>query len=339
VRFVPYQLLADTPHVVVDGAPSASTVLTLSHWPATPTPAGLAEDTSAEIAFRYLDESGRWPRAEVVSNDHLDQDGLVSVFALLAPEVARERRAFLEDVARAGDFAVFADRDAARVSFALASLADPDRSPLGGDGFARDYAELCGRLYPELLGRLPELMGNPERHHSLWAEEEASLAATEAALTSGRMTLEELRPLDLAVLTVPEDEPIRLATRFVVRADSTWHPAAVFGRTDCLRLLVVGGRRYELLFRYESWVRLVSRRPLPRVDLAPLAHRLDGEEANGTRWAFDGVAALTPSLRIVSGDESSIAPRRFRSLVESFLASAPPAWDPYRAGTAALSAA
>ena len=58
---------------------------------------------------------------EAVSNNHFDQDGLVSIYALVAPEEAIARRSFLEDVARAGDFAVCRDRDAARVSMVLSA--------------------------------------------------------------------------------------------------------------------------------------------------------------------------------------------------------------------------
>ena len=89
------------------------------------------------------------------------------------------------------------------------------------------------------------------------------------------------------------------------------------------------GQRYELVYRYESWVKYTSRRPLPRVDLAPLAAQLQDEEQNGARWSFDGVAALVPSLRLADGHESDIPPPRLREMVERYLAMAPPAWDPY----------
>jgi len=56
LRFVGYHRLADTPNVVVDGSPTASTVLTLSHWPGSPTPEHLLDDLSAQIAFRALAE-------------------------------------------------------------------------------------------------------------------------------------------------------------------------------------------------------------------------------------------------------------------------------------------
>ncbi len=315
--------------MIADGAALPSTVLTLSHWPASPTPPALAEDTSARIAFGYLDSVRDWPAPEAVSNDHFDQDGLVSVYALVSPDEARARRVVLEDVATAGDFATFADRDAARVSFALAALADPERSPLGAGLFEAPYPELCAGLYEELLGRLPELVDHTEAHRPLWEEEDAALSAAEGAVAAGDVTIDEDSDLDLAVVNVPIRRRAALATRFSSRQDAACHPAAINNATGALRILLVQGRRYELVFRYESWVKYVSRRPLPRVDLGPLAEELQGEERHGARWSFDGVAALVPSLRLADGDESDIGPARLRAMVERHLAAAAPAWDPY----------
>jgi hypothetical protein len=329
LRFVPVGELADHPNVIADGAALPSTVLTLSHWPYSPTPADLAEDTSARIALRYLDDSRRWPAAEAVSNDHFDQDGLVAVFALVSPDEARARQGVLEDVAAAGDFATFVDRGAARVSFALAAMADAERSPLGSGLLRAPYPEQCAGLYEELLGRLPELVDHIERHRSLWDEEDAALTSAEAALAAGDIAIEEVPQLDLAVVSIPASHGTRLATRFSARHDAPCHPAAINNATTALRILTIHGRRFELAYRYESWVKYTSRRPLPRVDLAPLAGLLQDEERNGARWSFDGVAALVPSLRLADGHESDIAPARLRERVERYLAEAPPAWDPY----------
>jgi hypothetical protein len=332
LHFASVSELADRPNVIADGAALPSTVLTLSHWPHSPTPAGLADDTSARIAFRYLDDSHRWPVADAVSNDHFDQDGLVSVYALVSPDEARARRAFLEDVAAAGDFATFADRDAARVSFALAAMADPERSPLRSSLLEAPYPERCAGLYEELLGRLPELVDHVELHRRLWAEEDDALAAAQAAVAAGDITIDEVPDLDLAVVSIPADRGARLATRFSSRQDTACHPAAINNATNALRVLVIQGHRYELLYRYESWVKYTSRRPLPRVDLAPLCARLQDEEQNGAVWSFDGVAALVPSLRLADGHESDIPPARLRETVERYLVAAPPAWDPYASG-------
>ena len=82
-------------------------------------------------------------------------------------------------------------------------------------------------------------------------------------------------------------------------------------------------------FPYETWVQYVSRRPSPRVDLTPLAADLSGQEEGRGTWEFDGVDQITPSMWLTGAPESRIAPERFIQQVESFLSSAPPAWDPY----------
>lgn len=310
---------------MVDGAPTAGTVLTLSHWPGTPTPAGLWADLSAESAFRWRQRPGRWPGAELATTDHLDQDGLVSLLALVSPEAARWRERLVE-VARAGDFATFADRDAARVSFALAALADPERSPLPA-ATTTDPAALTA----ELLGRLPEMVESPDRCESQWAEEEASLLASEHRLASGEVSIEELPALDLAVVSLPEGLPEVLATRFMGRANSPCHPAAIHNATRCGRILTCQGAGYELVLRYESWVRVVSQPVTPRVDLAPLAAALQAEEPpNLARWSSEPVSALVPRLATRGSD---LAPSRVRQLVTEHLASASPAWFPMNEGS------
>ena len=77
--------------MVVDGSANAATVLTLSHWPHAPCPAELRRDLSAESALAYLDAPSMHGSAEVVTNNHFDQDGLMSVYALVDPDAAQAR--------------------------------------------------------------------------------------------------------------------------------------------------------------------------------------------------------------------------------------------------------
>jgi hypothetical protein len=108
LRYEPYDATVGVPNVVVDGSPNASTVLTLSHWPQLPAPDGFAADLSAQMAFHYLDNGATLHgNAEVVTNNHFDQDGLISMYALSRPDDALARRTLLEDVAAAGDFATY----------------------------------------------------------------------------------------------------------------------------------------------------------------------------------------------------------------------------------------
>jgi len=311
VRYVPYDELDGVPNVIVDGSAQADTVLTLSHWPGSPTPSALQDDLSAQIAFRYLERPDLHVAVDAVSNNHLDQDGLGSMFALVDPDAATARREQVVDVARAGDFATFRARDSARIAWTIAELAD------------------AGEGYRELLERLPELLDHPERYREHWSAEDAHLAATEAGLVDGRITIEERVDLDLAIVTVPESWPARRSHRFTRIGTSVVHPGAIHNATDRFVVLYQQATRYEVVFRYETWVQYISRRPRPRVDLAPLAEALTAEEPGDAGWSFDGVGDLEPALQLSGAEASVISPDEFRERVSRFLARAEPAWDPY----------
>ena len=107
------------------------------------------------------------------------------------------------------------------------------------------------------------------------------------------------------------------------------HPSAIHNATDRFALLYQQGRRYELVYRYETWVQYVSRRPRARVDLTAFADELTAEEPGDAHWAFEGVGALEPTLELVGAEESAIAPDAFRARITEFLRAAPPAWDPF----------
>jgi len=328
LRFVPYHELGELPNVIVDGGPTPSTRLTLSHWPGSPTPVDLLDDLSAQIAFRALGRPELFDGIEAVSNNHFDQDGLASVFALLEPAAASARRSLVIDVARAGDFGTFEQRDAIRIAFALAAFEDPERSPLDPAVLQGGYEEQCGRLYEALLPRFVQLLDEPDSFRPLWEREDAHLGESLDAIERGIVRIDEEPDIDLAVVTVPDDWAERMTTRFTVGRTDAVHPAAINQSTGCLRLLQVRGRQYRLECRYETWVMFRSRRVQPRPDLRVLAARLD-ELEGGARWRADPPGALTPVLR-PDGD-STLAPGEFRSEVEAFLRSAPAAWDPYAA--------
>ena len=328
LSFVPYHELGGRPNVIVDGSPADGTTLCLTHWPGIDSPPELRADLSAEMAFRYLRTFDRHASAAAVSNNHFDQDGLVSVYALAFPRHAVARQRLLVDVARAGDFATFDQREAARVSMAIAAYATPGRSPLGA--LESDYPAMTAQLYEELLGRLGELCDHPGRYRALWAEEDATLSATEAALASGKITVEEVPELDLAVVTAADGCPGAGGHRFGGMWAPGPHPMALYNATQRFAVLVTRGQSYEFTFRYESWVQYQSSRPRPRVDLTGLADRLNGEETGPGLWVAEPVSDLTPALRLDGAEQSGIDPPAFRMLLEDHLRASPPAWDPYR---------
>lgn len=329
LRYEPYESTNEIPNVIVDGSPNRSTVLTLTHWPGYPPPGGLERDLSAQMAFAYLDRGADLHGdATVVSNNHFDQDGLVGVFALTNPSEALPRRALLEDVAAAGDFATFRDRTAARVSMALAAFASPDASPLDG----LPTGDATAFLYSEMLGRLVELVDHVDRFRDVWGPEESQLTASEQAIESGAVTIVEHPDVDLAVVAVGDSVPDLSGTRFTHQRFSGLHPMALHTATERTNVLVIRGGAYALTGRYEGWVQFCSR-PVPRrVDLRPLAVTLT-EQDSGATWSATAPGALTPELTVDGGGTSALAPEAVVETVVGHLRAAPPAWDPWAVRT------
>ena len=213
VRFHPYHLLGDTPNVIVDGSATPSTVLTLSHWPGSPTPLDLQDDLSAQIAVRAIEQGALPAGVALVSNNHFDQDGLAGVALLTLGDEAWRRREQLVDLARAGDFGTFADRGAMRVAMALAAFDDPARSPLDPAVFAGGYEAQCAALYEATLPQVLAMLDDPASVRPWWDDEDAHLEASMQALASGTATLDGVPEVDLAVVTVPEATADRLTSR------------------------------------------------------------------------------------------------------------------------------
>ncbi len=213
---------------------------------------------------------------------------------------------------------------------ALSAFADPGRSPLHDP--PADYDALTAALYCELLGRLPELCDHPERSRDLWAEEDATLGTSEDALASGSVTITEVPDIDLAVVTVLGQAPSGGGHRFAGQWVEGLHPMAVNNATGRGAVLTLRGQRYELAYRYESWVQYRTRAVRPRVDLTALAEGLTAQEAaaGGTAsWVAEGVSGLTPTLSPRGGVESALERGVVRAAIEEHLRTAPPAWDPY----------
>lgn len=328
-HFVAYEELSQTPNIVVDGAGNAATVITLSHWPKSGTPQTLKADTSTEIVFNYLALPQFHAAAAAVSNNHFDEDGLAGIYALIEPEAATAMRDLVVGVAHAGDFATYRDRQAARAAFTISAFADPQQSPLGRAIFEMPYADQCAALYQELLPRLGEILAHTDRFRRYWETEDQVLTDSEQALRQGDVIIEELPEVDLAIVRIAEKRAPKTIHRFTWASEETCHPMAIHNATRCNRVLMQQGRRYALIYRYESWVQFMSKPPPPRVDLAPLAEELSADEPATARWSFDGVCELTPQMMLVGNQESSISPEAFTARVAEFLATAPPAWDPY----------
>ncbi len=330
-RFTPYAAARELPHVVVDGAPLPSTRLTLSHWPNNRSPAAVQRDTSTATVFAYLDRPDLHQPIPWVTNNHFDEDGLFGIYALTEPAAALEDRELLIAGSFAGDFGVVTGADDARLVFAIEALTDPEASPLPASLFAE--TDRVAALYTAMLEALPSLLRDRRdgwpRYGDLWAGQDEHLAASRMLLADGVVTLTESSALDLAVVRIPLHLRRRTVRRYLADELAAVHPFAINSATRCSRILTVRGAHYEFQYRYESWVKLASRRVPLRVHLTLLANRLNGLEKSKTGWVAEDATGSVPRLHRPDGSPSSLALDTFLLELEQALTSAPVAWDPY----------
>jgi hypothetical protein len=289
----------------------------------------LWRDSSAEIAFAYLEDRSQWRPAEAVTLDHLDLDGLVSLFALVAPRAALARRELLSDVALAGDFDLVRGPEVARVAFALGAVCDPARSPFGA-GPGRPVADptaWTARCAEGVLARMAGLCDGDPELSGLGAEEQGRWLASLRAVEHGHASIEEHRQAALAVVRLGRPLPGCAGAVGDGRVPIGVHPAAVRAVTAMPRVLVLEPGRRTFYDRYETWVRYVSAALPCRVDLQPLALALTGEERGGAVWEADPPGRTRPVLAVRG--ESRIGERELVERVCRHLLVAPPAWDPF----------
>ena len=108
MRFKFYdESIANVPKLSVDGTVGNS--IHFSHWQGNETPPELRADTSTEIALNLVAASNREEFArgiDLVTNNHFDTDGLLSVWTVLTGERALELRDKLIAAAEAGCYSM-----------------------------------------------------------------------------------------------------------------------------------------------------------------------------------------------------------------------------------------
>ncbi len=364
LAYLPVEELEGRPHVLVDGAQRPGSVLTLSHWPQSPTPQALARDLSAQIVFAFLHASqgelaregraSRWrekgrssgeimsaiaaaARAEAVTNDHFDEDGVVSVFTMAEPDVALSHEALLVEVASCGDFGVVGSRRAARIAFSIGPIGAQAAEMPQPAMVAERPGSWSGPRYRAVLERFVELIEHTERFQGYWEEDDTAFAASLEDLRLGSIRIEERPEADLAVVTgASRAEPWPGTTAARAPGAVPLNEVALHSATQASRILAFNQGRCEFYLRYEGWVRYVSREVPRRPDLAPLAERLSAEEPSGVRWTADGVGSLVTRMRPEPDGETDLDPAVISVLVVDYLQNAPAAWDPFRRGGAII---
>src|SRR5260370_20700921 len=124
--------LANVPKLSVDG--SVDNAIHFSHWKGNQTPASVKADTSTEIALNLVaapDRNELTQGIDLVTNNHFDTDGVLSVWTILTGEPALELRDKLIAAAEAGDFSELSTEDGVRASIVIQGSESPIEEDAG----------------------------------------------------------------------------------------------------------------------------------------------------------------------------------------------------------------
>src|SRR5829696_6589460 len=208
MRFEFYtEALENVPKLSVDGTVDNS--IHFSHWEGNRTPAGLKADTSTEIALNLVASPNRAEltnEIELVTNNHFDTDGVLSVWTVLTGERALAHRDLLIAAAEAGDFSEYSSDDGVRVSIAIqgsdqASPNNNDGSPLARL-MAGEEVDDDARAYELVLPEVERLLTNINDYESLWRDDWERVVAAIESFERGKSSVVEYPDSRISVVTL-----------------------------------------------------------------------------------------------------------------------------------------
>jgi len=295
--------LADVPKLSVDGLVPNSVHLT--HWQGNETPAELRADTSTEIALNLVASPRRDELTRgvgLVTNNHFDTDGVLSVWTVLAGARALGLRDPLVAAAEAGDFSEFTGERAVRANICIQG----GDNPLAGEGVGSPLARhLNGgpvtdeaRAYALVLPEVERLLTRTDDYEPLWRDAWASTASALESFARGASRVAEDDAAGLSVVTLAPD--LFGARGFDPARDAVPYTAVsrhARGRLYLVAVPMPGGWGYRVDYPYYSWAVTVVRPRVERRDFAALVSRLGELEAGrGGRWKLDR-SELTSALK------------------------------------------
>jgi hypothetical protein len=283
----------------VDGTVSNS--IHFSHWEGNKTPAEVKADTSTEIALNLISSPRRdqlTEGVELVTNNHFDTDGVLSVWALLAGGRAPDLRDKLIAAAEAGDFSEYSSPDGVRASIVIQGS---DAFVPGEDKGSPLAAHLAGsavtdeaRLYELVLPEVERVIARTDEYEFLWRDAWQRIEEALESFARGESKVDEDEATGLSLVTVASGlygphgfSPTRHAVPFTAIS------ANARGRLYLISLPMTNGWGYRVDYPYYSWAETVVRPRVERRDFTELVGRLNDLELSGEggargRWTLDG---------------------------------------------------
>lgn len=285
MRFEYYtDALADVPKLSIDG--TVGNAVHFSHWKGNETPASVKADTSTEIALNLVAAPNREELTrgiDLVTNNHFDTDGVLSVWTVLTGERALELREKLIAAAEAGDFSELRTKEGVRASIVIQgsdSPTDNSGSPLAGQ-LAGEPVDDDARAYELVLPHVERVLTHTNEYVSLWGDSWNRIATALDSFAKGRSRVEEDAEAKLSIVTLAPEifsssgfKPTRHSAPFTAIS----HHAR--GQVFLIATPLDGGWCYRIDYPYYSWAETIVRPPIARRDFRSLMDRLNELEQN-----------------------------------------------------------
>jgi hypothetical protein len=317
------------PKLSVDGTVSNS--IHFSHWQGNHTPLSVKADTSTEIALKLVGSPG-WRELtqgiELVTNNHFDTDGVLSVWTMLNRERAPALSEGLIAAAEAGDFSDYTTDDAIRASIVIQGSDQPTPGEEAGSPLARQLAGRAvtdeARAYALVLPEVERVLTRTSDYEPLWRDAWARLSAAMESFARGASRVEEFKDARLSVITLAPElfsnngfDP----TRHSVPYTAISHHAR--GRLFLIAAPLAAGWSYRVDYPYYSWAETVVRPKVTRRDFTRLITQLTEKERSGAgRWRAD-TSELASAFKFMDESgrptASTLAPERVAEEISAVL--------------------
>lgn len=259
--------------------------LNLVHLYSDRVPEQYRSNTSTEAVFKWLiDRSPNKPgsQATVVTCNHWDIDGFLSLWVALHPELALQYQDVLIAAAHLGDFREFDSTSTlglkALTICALLNAIEAEKFclPFGDLEDATIEYEISEKKFEYFLPRFEEWLINLDLYADLWRIEYDKVLADLAAIDNGLVQ----------IIEYPE------AGISFVHTEKPLHYYALFSRVQGGAVIteLVKPHYLEFEYRYETIVGRLDKEPISRKDLSSIATTLtEQEQMPGVRWVFDNI--------------------------------------------------
>ena len=298
--------IADVPKLSVDG--TVDNAIHFSHWNGNRTPQSVKADTSTETVLNVVAAPNRAELThsiELVTNNHFDTDGLLSVWAMLTGERALGLRDRLIAAAEAGDFSELSSIDGVRASIVIQgsdSPIDKSGSPLATKLAGRpvdDEAE----SYLLALPYVEDVIRNTDNYEELWRVQWQRIETALESFAKAASSVEEIEEANLSLVTLAPE--IFGANGFDPKRDAAPFTAIskfAKGKLFLIATQLKGGWAYRVDYPYYSWAETVVRPKIARRDLTLAMSQLNETETNkdGT-WQIDS-SELASAAKFVDRD-------------------------------------